>query len=65
MATTNGGAALAARVQRLETALNLERHKRLQAEQRAARLRSAVVRMQALLAKHKAEQAEKHAEASQ
>ena len=43
--------ALVSRIARVEGELNIEKHKRLMAEQKAAGLRSAVVRMPAMLAK--------------
>lgn len=49
-------------VVRLRGLLDEERRKRLAAEQKAAGLRSAVVRMQALLAKQKADEALTRAE---
>ena len=48
----------ARRIAELQLALDEERRKRLAAEQRAAGLRSAVLRMQAMIAKKKAEAAE-------
>jgi hypothetical protein len=53
-----GDAALVTRLRRAETELAAERIKRLAAEQKAAGLRSAVVRMQAMLARLKADDAE-------
>jgi hypothetical protein len=61
----NGGStALAARVQRLESELADEKRRRQLAEQKAAGLRSAVVRLQASLLKRKAEDAERRAESA-
>jgi hypothetical protein len=57
-----GTIVLAATVKRLEGELQLERQKRRLAEQKAAGLRSTVVRMQALIARKKAEDAERRAE---
>jgi hypothetical protein len=54
-------AAEARRILELQRKFEQERTKRLAAEQRAAGLRSAVLRMQAMLARQKAEDAERRA----
>src|SRR5262249_13767210 len=49
--------AIVTRLRAVETQLNIERHKRQQAEMKIGGLRSAVSRLSSLLAKQKAEQA--------
>jgi hypothetical protein len=62
MPMTRDATALVATVKRLESELTIERSRRLKAEQALAGQKSAVSRLQALLARRKADDAERRAQ---